>query len=192
MEKTKEQLNEKTEEQKTEDKTPNGINELKEKLEKANKLAEERLNQLKYLQADIENLRKRFEKERSEIIRIANNLLIKELLVVLDNFDAAIKVTEEGKNKKGLLMLEKKFFDILVGHGLKEIEAIGSQFNPNFHEALCKEFSKKQDNEVIDVIQKGYTLDLKIIRTSKVSVSKGLKREDKSVNNREDNVKENK
>jgi len=164
---------------------PDEIKGLKEKLEKAEKLAEERLSQIKYLQADVDNLRKRYEKEKHEIIKTADEALIKELLVVLDSFDAAIKVTEEGKNKKGLLMLEKKFFDILVDHGLEEIEAIGKKFNPNFHEALCKEFSKKQDNEVIEVIQKGYTVDSKVIRTSKVSVSKGLKDKDKLENNKE-------
>ncbi|MGC9309127.1 MAG: nucleotide exchange factor GrpE [Candidatus Nanoarchaeia archaeon] len=183
MEKTKEQLNKKTEEQKIEDKTSDETNELREKLEKAEKLAEERLNQLKYLQADIDNLRKRYEKEKQEIIKNANESLIKELLVVLDSFDTAIKSKEE--NKKGLLMLEKKFFDILVEHGLQEIEAIGKQFNPNFHESLCKEFSKKQNNEIIEVIQKGYILDSKVIRTSKVKVSKGLKKEDKTEDNKE-------
>ena len=184
MEKIKEQLNKEIKEKKIENKPLNEIKELNEKLEKAEKLAEERLNQLKYLQADIENLRKRFEKEKQEVIKTANESLIRELLVVLDSFDAAIRVTEEGRNKKGLLMLEKKFFDILVDHGLKEIEAIGKQFNPNFHESLCKEFSKKQNNEVIEVIQKGYIFDKKVIRTSKVKVSKGLKNKNKSENNK--------
>jgi len=82
-------------------------------------------------------------------------------------------------------MLEKKFFNILVDYGLVEIEAIGKQFDPNFHESLCKEFSKKQDNEIIEVIQKGYTLGSKVIRTSKVKVSKGLKKQDKIENNKE-------
>jgi len=152
----------------------NETEKLKQQLEEYGRLAEERLNQLKYLQADIENLRKRYEKEKQEIIETANESLIKELLVVLDSFDAAIKISE-GESKKGLLMLEKKFFDILVEHGLEEIEAIGKQFNPEFHEALCKEFSKKQDNEIIEVIQKGYTLNSKVIRPSKVKISRGLK-----------------
>ncbi len=184
MEKTKEQFNEEIKEKKTEDKTLIETKKLKENLEEAKKLAEERLNQIKYLQADIDNLGKRFEREKQNIVHATNEALIKELLVVLDSFDAAIKVSE-GESKKGLLMLEKKFFDILVEHGLEEIEAIGKQFNPNFHEALCKEFSKKQDNEIIEVIQKGYTLDKRVIRTSKVKVSKGLKKEDKSKNNME-------
>ncbi len=169
---------------KEKEKIKNGVEELKKQLEESKKLAEERLNQIKYLRADIDNLRKRFEKEKAEVIKSANDSLIKELLVVLDAFDAAIKISE-GESKKGLLMLEKKFFDILVEHGLEEIEAIGKQFNPNFHEALCNEFSKKQDNEVIEVIQKGYTLNFKVIRTSKVKVSKGLKKQDRIENNKE-------
>jgi len=183
MEKTKEEFKNKIEEEKAQNETE----ELKNGLEKAEKLAGERLNKLKYLQADVENLRKRYEKEKQEIIKTANESLIKGLLGVLDSFDAAITATEEGKNKKGLLMLEKKFLNILLEHGLAEIEAIGKQFNPNFHEALCREFSKKQDNEVIEVIQKGYAIDSKVIRTSKVKVSKGLKNENKSQNNKENN-----
>ncbi|MEK6952019.1 MAG: nucleotide exchange factor GrpE [Nanoarchaeota archaeon] len=181
MKKIKEETREKIEEQKSKKQNSDETG----KLEGAEKLAEERLNQLRYLQADVDNLRKKYEKEKENIITTANEALIKELLVVLDSFDAAIKIAEEEKNKKGLLMLEKKFFDILAGHGLKEIEAIGKQFNPNFHESLFKEFSKKQDNEIMEVIQKGYTSFSRVIRTSKVKVSKGLKNGNRSENNME-------
>ena len=183
MKKIKEETKEKIEEQKSKKQISGETRKLKEKLEGAEKLAEDRLNQLRYLQADIDNLRKRYEKEKENIITASNEALIRELLVVLDSFDAAIKITEEEKNKKGLLMLEKKFFDVLVSHGLKEIEAIEKQFNPNFHESLCKEFSKRQDNEIIEVIQKGYIIGSKVIRTSKVKVSKGLKNGNGSENN---------
>jgi len=169
---------EKNEQEELKDETPNETVILKERLEESKRLAEERLNQIKYLQADLDNLGKRFEREKKNIIQTADEVLIKELLVVLDSFDAAIKISE-GESKKGLLMLEKTFFDILREHGLEEIESIGIQFNPNFHESLCKEFSEKEDNEVIEVIQKGYTLNKKVIRTSKVKVSKGLKKQDK-------------
>ena len=123
-----EKKQEKHEEQK--DNVSENIEELKKKLEESEKLSEERLNQLKYFQADIENLGKRYEKEKQQIVQSANESLVKELLVVLDSFDAAIKLTDE-KNKEGFLMLEKKFFDILIEHGLKEIESLGKQFNPH-------------------------------------------------------------
>ncbi|MEM3074550.1 MAG: nucleotide exchange factor GrpE [Candidatus Pacearchaeota archaeon] len=162
--------------------------ELKEKLEKSNKLAEERLNQLKYLQADFDNYRKQFDKEKEQIIKLANESLIKELIVILDDFDAAIRISSEEENKKGLLALKKKFFDILVNQGLKEIETLGKKFNPEFHEVLCKELSNHNEDEIIEEIQKGYMLKSKVIRTSKVKISKkdkeqNLKTENKFENN---------
>ncbi|MEM3113075.1 MAG: nucleotide exchange factor GrpE [Candidatus Pacearchaeota archaeon] len=157
---------------KEEKKIKDEIEEVKEKLEKTNKLAEERLNQLKYLQADFDNYRKKFEREKEEIIKLANETLIKELIVILDDFDAAIKISRDEENKKGLLTLKKKFFDILVNHGLKKIEALGKKLNPEFHEVLCKELSNHDEDEIIEEIQKGYMLKSKVIRTSKVKISK--------------------
>ena len=145
---------------------------LKKELENVKELAEERLNQLKYLQADFDNYRKQFEKEKEQIIKLANETLIKELIVVLDDFDAAIKISAEDENKKGLLKLKKKFFDILVNQGLKEIEALSKKFNPDFHEVLCKEVSNHEEDKIIEEIQKGYCLCSKVIRTSKVKVAK--------------------
>lgn len=157
---------------KEEEKIRSEKEELINKLENCKELAEERLNQLKYLQADFDNYRKQFNKEKEQIIKLANETLIRELIVVLDDFDAAVKLSSEGENKKGLLALKKRFFDILVNQGLKEIEALGKKFNPEFHEVLCKEISKHDEDEVIEEIQKGYTLKSKVIRASKVKVSK--------------------
>ena len=155
---------------------------LKKELEDSKRLAEDRLNQLKYLQADFDNYRKRFEKEKEQIIKLANEALIKELIVILDDFDAAIKVLPEGENKKGLLALKKKFFDILTNQGLKEIEALGKKFNPELHEVLYKELSNHDEDEIIEEIQKGYTLKSKVIRTSKVKVSKNEHKQDLKIN----------
>lgn len=146
--------------------------ELKEQLKKANELAEERLNQLKYLQADFDNYRKNFDKEKEHIIKLANESLIKELIVVLDDLDAAIKLSEEEGDKNGFLKLKNKFFDILANQGLSEIETLGKKFNPDFHEVLCKELSKHDEDQIIEEIQKGYLLKSKVIRASKVKISK--------------------
>lgn len=147
---------------------------LEKELEIMKSLAEERLNQFKYLQADFENYKKRLEKEKSQIVEMANYSLIKELLVVLDDLDAAVKSAEE-KNKEGFLSLKKKFYEILVNRGLKEIESLGEKFNPEFHDSLCKELSEHEEDTVIDEIQKGYSFCSKVMRASKVKVSKGLK-----------------
>ncbi len=171
------------EEKKLETKTED----LKKHLDEAKKLAEDRLNQLKYLQADFDNYRKRFDKEKEQIIKLANENLIKELIVVLDDFDAAIKLSLEEENKKGLLTLKKKFFDILVSQGLKEIEALGKKFNPEFHEVLCKELSKHNEDEVIEEIQKGYMICSKIIRHSKVKISKKDDKQNLNIENKFEN-----
>src|SRR3989344_3686935 len=74
---------------------------LKKQIEESKRLAEERLNQLKYLQADFDNYRKKFDKEKEQIIKLANENLVKELIVILDDFEASLKSTENEKNKEG-------------------------------------------------------------------------------------------
>mgnify|MGYP001609210989 CR=1 FL=1 len=141
-------------------------------LEEYKRLAEESIDKLKYLQADFDNYRKKFDKEKESIIRLANENLIKELIVILDDFESSIRLTENNKNKEGILLMKKKFFDLLQKHGLKEIESLGKKFNPNFHDVLCKELSEHDDDVVIEEIQKGYILCSKVIRPTKVKISK--------------------
>ena len=131
----------------------------------------EYLNQLKYLQADFENYRKNFEKERGKIIELANENLIKELLIIIDDFERALNSIENEKNKEGLIMLHKNFFKVLETYGLKKIEAMGKKFDPYHHEALLKEKSDKEDGIILEEIQPGYMLKSKIIRHSKVKVA---------------------
>lgn len=143
------------------------IENLQRELEGKTKLAEERLNQLKYLQADFDNYRKNFEKEKEKIIEFANENLIKELLVIVDDFNRAL----QSLDKEGLIMLYKNFFKILENHGLRKIEVLGKKFDPYHHEALLKEESDKEDGIVLEEIQPGYMLKSKIIRHSKVKVA---------------------
>lgn len=148
------------------------IKETDIELEEYKELAEESINKLKYLQADFDNYRKKFDKEKESIIRLANENLIQELIVILDDFESSIRLTENDKNKEGILLMKKKFFDLLQKHGLKEIESLGKKFDPNFHDVLCKELSEHDDDVVIEEIQKGYTLCSKVIRPTKVKISK--------------------
>ena len=140
-------------------------------LEEYKGLAEESINKLKYLQADFDNYRKKFDKEKESIIRLANENLIQELIVILDDFESSIRLTENDKNKEGILLMKKKFLGLLQKHGLKEIESLGKKFDPNFHEVLCKELSEHDDDVVIEEIQKGYILCSKLIRPTKVKIS---------------------
>ncbi len=147
-------------------------------------LAEERLDQMKYLQADFDNYRKKFDKEKENIIKFANEHLIKELVVILDDFESSVRLTENEKNKEGILLMQRKFFALLRKHGLKEIEALGKKFDPCFHEALCRGLSEHNDDEVIEELQKGYVLGSKVIRPAKVKISEKAIRQPLKTNNR--------
>ena len=121
---------------------------------------------LQILQAEFENFRKRTEKERLETLRNANEDLIIKLLSVLDNFELALK----NINDKGVSMIYSELYSILEKEGLKTIKAEG-KFDPRIHEALVQE-AGKEDEKILEEIQKGYTLNDKVIRASKVKISK--------------------
>ncbi len=147
------------------------IKKLEKELEEKKNLAEKNLNQLKYLQADFDNYRKKFEKEKDNIIKTANESLIKELLVVIDDFERALQSIKDKENKKGLTMIYKNLFKILEYHGLKKIEALYKKFDPYYHEAILKEKSDKSDGCVLEEIQRGYLLHSGILRHSKVKIA---------------------
>jgi molecular chaperone GrpE len=144
---------------------------LQNDIEELTKLAEERLKNLRYLQADFDNYRKQFEKEKLNIIKLANENLIKELIIILDDFENALNLIENEKNNEGLKLLHKKFFKTLENNGLKQIEALGKKFDPNFHEVLMKEISEAEEGTILEEIQKGFMLQSKVIRPSKVKIS---------------------
>jgi molecular chaperone GrpE len=144
---------------------------LRKKLEEKAKLAEDRLSQLRYLQADFENYRKNFERERENIIRLANEDLISDLLVVVDDFGRALSAMKECKDKEGVMMVYSNFIKILENKGLRPIETSGKKFDPNLHEALCREACEKDDGLILEELQKGFMLKSKVIRPSKVKIS---------------------
>ena len=152
---------------------------LKKSIKEYKNLSEERLEDLKYLQADFDNYRKKFDKEKEEIIKHANGNLIKELIIILDDFESSIRLLDNEKNKEGIILMQKKFFELLQKHGLKEIESLGKKFDPNFHEVLCKELSEHDEDSIIEEIQKGYVYCSKVIRPTKVKISEGLKTDNK-------------
>ncbi len=133
----------------------------KEKVKK-----DEYLEQLQRLQAEFENFRKRTEKERQAIFLNANENLIVKLLGVLDNFELALKHVDD----EGIKMIYSELYSILESEGLKPIKAEG-KFDPRVHEALIQE-DGKEDEKIIEEFQKGYMLNDKVIRHSKVKIMK--------------------
>jgi molecular chaperone GrpE len=147
------------------------IEQLKKELDEQTRLAEERLDQLKYLQADFDNFRKWHAKEKDTITTLANERLIQDLLVILDDFERALPAIEQEKNKEGMRMVYKKLVKILSDYGLEPIECVGKKFDPNIHEALCKEQCGKETGMVLEDLGKGYRLKSKVIRPSKVKIA---------------------
>nr|WP_321353306.1 nucleotide exchange factor GrpE [uncultured Methanoregula sp.] len=147
------------------------IEQLKKELEEQTQQAEERLNQLKYLQADFDNFRKWYEKEKDLITSLANERLINDLLVVLDDFERALPALEREEDRRGMQMIYTKLKKILASYGLEPIECIGKKFDPNCHEALCKEACREETGTILEDLGKGYCLKSRVIRPSKVKIA---------------------
>lgn len=124
------------------------------------------------LMADFQNYKKRVEKEKSDLYSYANEKLVGEQLAVLDNFERALEQeTADESFKEGMKMIFKQLSDVLEKSGLAEIPALGEDFDPNFHNAVMTEETEEYESgKVSGVMQKGYTLNGKVIRPSMVKV----------------------
>lgn len=151
------------------------LEQIKKDLEEQTRIGEERLNQLKYLQADFDNFRKWSEKEKASIISLANESLIKDLLVILDDFEQALPSLEMEENQEGMQMVRKKMVKILSEHGLQPIECVGKKFDPQLHEVICKERCREESNTILEDFSTGYQLRSKVIRPSKVKIAEQIK-----------------
>lgn len=131
----------------------------------------------KYLRlySDFENFRKRTSKEKLELIKNGSADVVKNLLPVLDDFERAIASNESSEDlasiKEGVKLVHHKFHQTLSQQGLKEIEAQGKEFDLDHHEAVTKiPADKDMKGKVVDVLEKGYFLNDKVIRYAKVVI----------------------
>lgn len=128
------------------------------------------------LYSEFENYRKRTAKEKIDIITNASENLLKEILPVIDDFERAIvnneKVSEAKTIKEGFELIHNKLYKTLTNQGLKPMDAIEKNFDPDIHEAITKIPAPKNKlkGKVIDVVEKGYTINDKVIRFAKVVV----------------------
>jgi len=128
------------------------------------------------LQADFDNYRKRTLKERMELLKTANESLLINILPVIDDFDRALQtmnsVEEESHVKDGVNLIYNKFQEFLKQNGVKEIVAQGQDFDTDLHEAIVKIAAPTADlkGKVVEVVQKGYYLNDKVIRFPKVVI----------------------
>ncbi len=128
--------------------------------------------------ADLENARKRHQRDKEDALRFANDRLLKEMIPVLDNLERAVDHAEQGSdNNQGLLegvnMTINQFRKALEDFGAKPIKAIGTDFDPNLHQAMGHVESEDQaPNTIVSEFQKGYLLHDRLLRPSLVMVAK--------------------
>lgn len=128
------------------------------------------------LRAEWDNYRKRSKVELEATKQYALQTVITSLLPVIDNFERALLIKTTTKETEtllqGMVMVQKQLIGILEAEGVKEIQAVGKQFDPYFHQAVAQEkVENKAENEILEVLQKGYTLKERVIRPAMVKVN---------------------
>lgn len=152
----------------------NSENERTEKPASQEKEDDEDLNtKFLRLMADFQNYRKRTDKEKSEIYARANEGIMLGLLTVIDNFERAIEhESKDEKYAEGMQLIFKQLMDVLQASGLEEIKALDEDFDPNIHNAVMTcDSDQHESGKVVEVLQKGYLLNGRLLRASMVKVS---------------------
>lgn len=157
------------------------IESLKQALAAEKEKADNYLANWQRAQADFINYKRRTEQERVDTGKFANSILMLSLLPVLDDWERAINSIPPGLENDGwvdgIRLIGQKFLASLQAQGLSQIEALGKQFDPNFHEAAGH--GKGEEGMVVEELQKGYKLYDRVLRPSKVLVGNGEEEEKK-------------
>ena len=162
--------------------------ELRQTLAEKTKEAEENYTRLLRLAADMENLKKRQERERADLLQFANENLVKELLPVVDNLERALDHGRQLKAPKALLegieMVHQGFLKALDRFGVTTQDSLGQQFDPAFHNAMMQEEAPEvPDGSVIKELQKGYLMHQRLLRPAMVVVARTTQNETTSGQN---------
>jgi molecular chaperone GrpE len=159
-----------------EDEQEGSGNDLNIKLEAAEGKARESQDKYLRLSAEFDNYRKRTLKEKADLLRYANEDILKDLLSIIDDFDRGLQIIDKSEDvvalKEGIHLIYNKFNEFTKQNGIKEIQAMDQVFDIDFHEAMTKipATSEELKGKVVDVIEKGYMLGDKVIRYAKVVV----------------------
>ncbi|MBI9069754.1 MAG: nucleotide exchange factor GrpE [Salinivirgaceae bacterium] len=128
------------------------------------------------LSAEFDNYRKRTLKEKTELIKTAGGAALESMLPIVDDFERALQQMETAADivavKEGVMLIYNKFQEFIKAKGIVEIDALNQEFDTDFHEALTKIPAPEESlkGKVVDVIQKGYKIDEKVIRFAKVVI----------------------
>ena len=150
------------------------MEQMQKQIEELQKEKEEMFAKLQRMAADYDNFRKRSDKQTADSIAYEKDTIIKALLPVLDDFERALAHAEEGDSvAEGVKLIYEHFKSILRSQGVEEIEAAGEVFDPAMHDAIDRQYDvSKEDDIVLKVVQKGYKLNGRRIRASRVVVNK--------------------
>lgn len=159
-------------------KEPSPLATLQTQVEEKTREAAENFDKWLRSVAELENFKKRTQKEKADLLKFGNESLLKALLPVLDNLERAINHGRKAEEKSSLLegveITYKQFLNILERFGIKPISAAGEVFDPEKHEAISQEQSDQEPNRVISEVEKGYVYHDRLLRPSKVIVSKAM------------------
>lgn len=146
---------------------------FKKKKDKKDQQIEELTDRLKRSMAEFDNYRKRTEKEKSSMYVIGAKEIVEKMLPIVDNFERGLAQAAEGDAfADGMKMIYKQMMTTLEGLGVKAIEAVGQEFNPDFHNAVMHvEDETVGENIIVEELQKGYTYKDFVIRYSMVKVA---------------------
>lgn len=150
--------------------------ELIERLKQAEETAKKNFDLYLRSQAEIENMKRRVQREKEDFFKFANEALIKDLLPVVDSLEKALEHANEENSvkalKEGVELTLKALRTTLCKAGLEEVCALGEKFDPHFHEAVSQcEDEKAEPGTVLQELQKGYLLNQRLIRPAMVVVS---------------------
>ena len=146
---------------------------VEELLEEKEQEIQQYKDKLQRIHADFENFKKRSIKEKQEFVKFANEGLILKVPEAYEDLERALEVKEDKNLREGVELIYKKLTKILEDEGVEPIETKNQKFDPYKHEALMTEDNDDyENNEIIQDLQKGYTLNSKVIRYSKVKVCK--------------------
>ena len=148
---------------------------VEEELQRLTEENNDLVEKVKYHQAELINYRKRKDEEVSNTLKYANQSLILELLPIVDNFERALKqnTSEEfSKYLEGFKMMYANLVQVLKNFGVEEINRVGEVFDPNLEQALVTDkVEEKEDEVVLEVLQKGYKLKDRVIRPASVKIN---------------------
>lgn len=165
---------------------PLKADDLRASLEAKEKEAAENYDRYLRAMAEMDNFRKRAARDKEDAIKYGNEKLIKDILPILDSLERALHQASEmtARNnfeafQQGLELIHTQILGCLERHGVVKVAAKGEEFDPDWHQALMQvETPEMESNRVVDEYESGYTLHGRLLRPSKVSVSKNVPKED--------------